>query len=351
MADSSLTVVYALVVLYALCYQLQSPLEPFLVEKFVKGEDAASSYARLVSFFSFMQIVGSFVVGYLLDVIGLRAMFALNFLSCAASYALLARATSIEMLFLSKVPALFQAGFLCAQTAAAKLTPDGQERATSLGRLTTAYTVGGVIGPALGGHLGTQVAARVAVVGSFAAILLVMMLPTTVEEVPRDAKRGADKLPAAAASSAATTYWPRLMRTILPLVWPLLATKMASGLINSSAGAVRPLLLKERFAFDQSRLGAFMSAMFLGNAVVGLGLGKITALLGGERSAIVTCLGMMALGYAVMAMVFEEAFANIAQSTPHGGVWLFMALTLLLSLFQFPLATTLTALSTSRVRN
>jgi OCT family organic cation transporter-like MFS transporter 18 len=128
MADSSLTVVYALVVLYALCYQLQSPLEPFLVEKFVKGEDAASSYARLVSFFSFMQIVGSFVVGYLLDVIGLRAMFALNFLSCAASYALLARATSIEMLFLSKVPALFQAGFLCAQTASAKLTPDGQER-------------------------------------------------------------------------------------------------------------------------------------------------------------------------------------------------------------------------------
>ena len=204
-AESSLTVVYALVVLYALCYQLQSPLEPFLVEKFVKGEDAASSYARLVSFFSFMQIVGSFVVGYLLDVIGLRAMFALNFLSCAASYALLARATSIEMLFLSKVPALFQAGFLCSQTAAAKLTPDGQERATSLGRLTTAYTVGGVIGPALGGHLGTQVAARVAVVGSFAAILLVMMLPTTVEEVPRDAKRGADKLPVAAASSTAAS--------------------------------------------------------------------------------------------------------------------------------------------------
>ena len=34
-------------------------------------------------------------------------------------------------------------------TAAAKLTPDGTERSTALGRLTSAYTVGGVVGPGL----------------------------------------------------------------------------------------------------------------------------------------------------------------------------------------------------------
>ena len=64
------------------------------------------------------QVFG-IVVGYLLDRVGLRWMFALNFAACAACYALLANATSIELLFASKVPALFQAGFLCAQTAAA----------------------------------------------------------------------------------------------------------------------------------------------------------------------------------------------------------------------------------------
>ena len=153
-------VVYLLVVLYALCYQLQSPLEPFLVESLkAKDADGAAAYARLQSFFAVVQMVGSFMVGYLLDVLGIRIMYALNFLGCAISYALLANATTMDGLYLSKVPAVFMAGFLCAQTAAAKLTPAGAERATALGRLSSAYTVGGVFGPALGGALGVQTAA------------------------------------------------------------------------------------------------------------------------------------------------------------------------------------------------
>ena len=44
------------------------------------------------------SVVGSIVVGYLLDRVGLRWMFALNFAACAACYGLLANATSIELL-------------------------------------------------------------------------------------------------------------------------------------------------------------------------------------------------------------------------------------------------------------
>ena len=52
--------VYALVVLYALCYQLQAPLEPYLVETLVRDDqDASAAYARLQSFFSLVQLVGS----------------------------------------------------------------------------------------------------------------------------------------------------------------------------------------------------------------------------------------------------------------------------------------------------
>ena len=55
---------------------------------------------------------------------------------------------------------------------------------------------------------------------------------------------------------------------------PLLASKMVSGFINSAAGAVRPLVLKNEFSFSQERLGFFMSAMFFGNALTGLVLGR-----------------------------------------------------------------------------
>ena len=97
--------IYFLVVLYALCYQLQSPIEPFLVDKLVgEGGDAAAQYARLQSFFSVVQTVGSLLFGYILDIFGLRVGFAVNFLGCALQYYALANTTTLGMLFASKVP-------------------------------------------------------------------------------------------------------------------------------------------------------------------------------------------------------------------------------------------------------
>ena len=215
--------VYLLVVVYALCYQLQSPLEPFLVEKLATGgTDSAAAYARLQSFFAVVQMVGSFFVGYLLDRLGLRVMFALNFLGCAASYALLARADTLEALYLSKLPTVFMAGFLCAQVAVAKLTPDGSaERTAALARLTSAYTLGGVIGPALGGQLGVTTAARLAVAGSLVAVGLVMLLPSA-EGKPTE--RGGDGAGPQGDAAAEPTSFVARMGAIIALTGPLLPT-------------------------------------------------------------------------------------------------------------------------------
>ena len=142
-----LLIIDTLIVLYALCYQLQSPLEPYLVDRLLKPteagsgsshDDAAASYAQLQSFFSFVQILGSLIVGFLLDKLGIRFAFALNFFACAASYGILARAESVSDLYLSKLPTVFMTGFLCAQTAVAKLTQPGADRVNQLGRLTMA---------------------------------------------------------------------------------------------------------------------------------------------------------------------------------------------------------------------
>ena len=103
---TELILVDLLIVLYATCYQLQSPLEPYLVEKLSSAEDAAESYANLRSFFSFIQMAGSLGVGHIIDRAGVRAGMALNFVSCAASYAILMRAETMQGLFASKLPTL-----------------------------------------------------------------------------------------------------------------------------------------------------------------------------------------------------------------------------------------------------
>ena len=54
-------------------------------------------------------------------------------------------------------------------------------------------------------------------------------------------------------------------------------------------------------------------------------------------------------GYAALAAAFETAVLGVGRRTADGGVWVYAALSLALTLFQFPLATTITSLTTSRV--
>ena len=70
--------VYILVVLYALCYQFQSPIEPFLLEKLnntssKRKASLSTTYANLKSFFSVIQGIGSLIFGAILDRFGVRA--------------------------------------------------------------------------------------------------------------------------------------------------------------------------------------------------------------------------------------------------------------------------------------
>lgn len=59
----TLLLIYVNVALYATCFQIQRPLEPFLVDKLGLGGDSGGEYAKLQSFFSVMQTLGSLVAG------------------------------------------------------------------------------------------------------------------------------------------------------------------------------------------------------------------------------------------------------------------------------------------------
>jgi MFS family permease len=153
-----LFITYLNIVLYAVCYQLQRPVEPFLVQQLANGgseSDVTRTYGQLQSFFSAIQTIGSPLVGILLDRVGVRLASTIVFLASAASYVLLAGATTMPVLFLSKVPTALQHAFLVAQATAAVATADAHPdvRAAALGRMTTAYTIGATIGPLVGGVL------------------------------------------------------------------------------------------------------------------------------------------------------------------------------------------------------
>lgn len=326
-ATIALRITYINIVLYALCYQLQRPVEPFLVARLTASDadgddaiadDAAIMYGRVQSFFSAIQTVGSPLVGILLDRIGIRRTSALVFAASAVSYAILAHATDLTTLFVSKIPTVLQHAFLVAQaTAATEAGSDDALRAQALGRMTTSYTIGATVGPALGGYLAHSdgddskvgdmyFGAWLAVIGSVVSVVLSLLyLPDEHYHAGTSAEASTKSN-----SQQSGSFLADVKRTISIAtrshVWPLLAVKVIGGVARSMHSTALPLALKQGLNFDPAQLGMVMSSASLAVAAFGaVALKPSTNALGSE--------GLARLGLAFRG-VMAISIAHIVSS-------------------------------------
>ncbi|CAB9508079.1 22 member 18 [Seminavis robusta] len=314
--DMVLWVTYINIVLYGLCFQLQRPVEPFLVKSLSEGSDSAEftqTYGRLQSFFNAVQTIGSPLVGILLDQIGIRNASAVVFGATALSYAMLASATDMNLLFLSKVPTMLQAAFLVAQATAANVTgDDNAARARALGRMTTAYTIGATVGPALGGHLASMgdlyFSAKIAVVGSLISVVLsILFLPnsTNVKGDDDTEKKTKENEPKKSFLAAVQHSLEIAMR---PAVWPLLTVKLVGGIVASMHGTALPITLTEKLQFEPSQLGISMStSMFVIAAFGAFCMAPLARSVGPDGMA-----SMGLVGRALMGPVFAAIVAFVS---------------------------------------
>ena len=313
------------VVLYAFAYQLQRPVEPFLIKSLSEGADAktvAKTYGRLQSFFQAAQTVGSPIVGALLDKIGARYCSVIVFLASALSYAILASSTTLSHLFLSKLAATLQAGFLVAQAgvAAATATAPPAVRAAALGRLTTAYTIGATVGPTVGGYLGTTGdlyrGARLAVGVSLLSALLSLGLPKGTW-----VRKDSDK--------TGSGVWRSFEIARRPNVRGLLLVKVLGSVASSMYGTTYPLVLTQELGLTAQTLGFFMSASSIAVAILGaFGMAPLVGFYGPKRLArmgLAARAGLVLLfsvlvGYAADAFGTEQALAHRTTYVCHASV-------------------------------
>ena len=367
MAEVHLYVVYALVTLYALCYQFQSPIEPFLVSKLLNNTktttgdnnaELAVAYARVKSIFAISQGVGSLAFGKILDAYGVRVGLIINFLACSCCYYILSITNSISMLYLSKLPGVAMTGFLCAETAVFKLTKGGEERVKALGRLYTSYTIGGVLGPFIGGHLGASgdyyIGAKYATYGSLLAVLLVILcLPSNMDDKKEDLeeKSGKDR---GNISKPSSTRWIDNVFLIFNLVWVFIFVKTVTSIANSMVSSQQPLILK-RLGANEAMMGTVMSMQFgfggFSNAFL---LAPVTRIMGGKTSLVVrNCLIVMATGHIARGLLYLDQHGILKTWFPESElarVYPFICISLFLAIFQFSLASSISA-TTSEIVN
>lgn len=373
--DIALWITYINIVLYALCFQLQRPIEPYLIQKLSKNassvEDVTRTYGRLQSFFSLIQTIGSPAIGILLDSAGIRITSSVVFLSSAVSYFILtlATGTNIVMLFYSKIPTIFQHAFLVAQAVAATSCANHESaRAQALGRMTTAYTIGATIGPALGGYLteyhgDMYLSAKLAVVGSLVSVVLSMLYLPGQTRPSTTPLHSAIKTKQLSPSRQNSNLYQEIKKTISiglrSNLWPLLLLKVIGGISASMYQTTLPLVLTQQLKLHPSTLGLFMSSSMFTVAIFGaVGMKPFLESIGNSTSNM-TYIGLSVrafLGCVTAYVITSNNNSTIGLMGIAKFGWLLPSVTnqiIIISIFQglasHALATGLTTQTTGRV--
>lgn len=217
-----------------------------------------------------MQLIGSLISGWLIDHLGCKKVVLLSFLASAACYGITAYATTLQLLYISQIPTIFQHAVLAAR-AYVSIATDEEDRARHMGYVMFAYGIGMIVGPTLGGILSQQslyYAASAATIGSIASIVLVTLFLDDTTPSSSSSKSGSDadpKSPSGASSSTITgAQSPAAASSSLSILSDqrlvlIFAVKILFGLSHALFHSVFSLVAADRFGLDAKGTGFLLS--------------------------------------------------------------------------------------------
>jgi len=154
---AALAFIFVTILLDMFALGLVIPVLPRLVEDFLGGDTAGAAriYGLFATVWAVMQFLSMPVMGALSDRYGRRRVILLSNLGLGLSYVLMALAPGLAWLFVARViSGITAASVSTAMAYVADVTP-AHDRAAAFGRTGIAIGLGFVLGPALGGLLGS----------------------------------------------------------------------------------------------------------------------------------------------------------------------------------------------------
>lgn len=151
-----MTFIFITILLDAIGIGLVIPILPDVIRRFGSDEMFVSTYyGYFISLYSFMLFFASPFLGYLSDRFGRRPILLIALCGAGLDYLLMAFAPNLVILFIGRViSGLTGASMTVAFSYIADVSTD-KNRTTNFGMIGAAFGVGFVVGPALGGLLGS----------------------------------------------------------------------------------------------------------------------------------------------------------------------------------------------------
>jgi len=274
------------------------PVLPRLVVDFVGGDTArgAEIYGLFGTVWALAQFFCSPILGSLSDRFGRRPVVLLSNLGLGLDYIFMALAPTLSWLFVGRViSGITSSSISTAFAYIADVTP-AEKRAASFGMVGAAFGIGFVVGPAVGGLLGSVeprlpfwVAAGLSLANACYGWLV---LP---ESLPRERRMGFSWRRANPVGSLA------LLRSH-PELFGLAVVNFLGNLAHASLPSTFVLYVSYRYGWDERTVGIMLASVGIASVIVQGGvIGPVVKRIG-ERAALLLGLLCGAIGFAIYGL-------------------------------------------------
>ncbi len=272
MANKKMLVsIFLIVFIDLLGFSLILPLLPFYAETFGASPILVG---LLTAVYAAAQLIGAPLLGRLSDRYGRRPILMISIAGNMLGFVLLAIAQSLEMLFLARALAGLTGGNISVAQAYISDVSEPKDRGKALGLIGAAFGLGFIIGPAIGGILGTfgfwVPATAAAVLSGINFLLVFFWLPESLTVERRLALANTTRPP--------FTVKAMLQTLKRPFVGPLLHTRFFFGLAFSMFQSIFALYAQYRLNLNGQQTGYVLAYVgVLSAATQILVIGKLNA--------------------------------------------------------------------------
>jgi DHA1 family tetracycline resistance protein-like MFS transporter len=296
--SAALIFIFVTVLIDMLAFGMIIPVLPILVQNFVGGNAAraAEMYGVFGTAWALMQLIFSPVQGSLSDHFGRRPVILISCAGLGLDFILMALAPNLWWLLIGRViSGITAASFSTAGAYISDVTPP-EKRAASFGLIGAAFGVGFILGPALGGLLGS-ISPRLPFWASAVMALAnvcwgLFVLPESLPEEKRVPFSWKNANPLGAL---------KLLRS-----HPMLAGLAGSYFLINLAHVVLPsttvLYMHYRFGWDTRAVGMLLAGVGISSLIVQAFLVKPLVKWLKERRALALGLTFGAAGFAIYGL-------------------------------------------------
>lgn len=306
---AALVFIFITVLIDILAFGVIIPVLPGLVRQFTGGDfaEAARWVGIFGTLFAAVQFVCTPIQGTLSDRFGRRPVILLSCLGLGVDFALMALAQSLPWLLVARVVSgMFSASYTTANAYIADVTPP-EKRAQSYGLLGAAFGIGFIVGPLIGGLLGSwDLRAPFWFAAGLACLNFLYGWFVLPESLPKERRtRRFDW-------SHANPVGSLMMLKRYPHVIALGAILMMSNMAHYVYSSVAVLYTEYRYNWDAKQVSWMLAMVGLCSGLVqGLLVGRIVRKLGERRTMLLglTCgvAGFLIYGFSSAGWLFLAA--------------------------------------------